>query len=58
MHLRNGAWKYFQDENGLLNLTNDPWEDNNLKEKEQTLFNQLKIEYHNGEKTVLPPIVL
>lgn len=58
--IRMGKWKYLQDERGeyLFNLDNDPGEKNNLKETQQTIFNQLKMKYDNWEKTVLQPIPL
>jgi arylsulfatase A-like enzyme len=58
--IRMGAWKYLQDEKGeyLFNLVTDPGEKNNLKETQQTIFNQLKVKYGHWEKTVLPPIPL
>lgn len=58
--LRMGDWKYLQDENGeyLFNLATDQQEKNNLKEKEQAVFNRLKNQYAQWEKTVLLPIPL
>lgn len=58
--IRIGEWKYLQDENGeyLFNLVNDPGEKNDLKASQPTIFNQLKIEYSNWDKTVLQPIAL
>ena len=58
--IRKGEWKYLQDEKGeyLFNLSNDPGEKNDLKADQPAIFNQLKIEYGNWEKTVLQPIPL
>jgi arylsulfatase A-like enzyme len=58
--IRNGEWKYLQDEKGeyLFNLVHDPGEKNDLKESQPAIFNQLKIEYGNWEKTVLEPVAL
>jgi arylsulfatase A-like enzyme len=58
--IRMGEWKYLQDEKGeyLFNLVTDPAEKNDLKATQQTIFNRLKIEYSNWEKTVLQPIPL
>jgi len=58
--IRMGEWKYLQEEKGeyLFNLVNDPGEKNDLKATQQTIFNQLKIEYGIWEKTVLQPIPL
>lgn len=58
--LRQGHWKYLQDEQGeyLFNLVADPWEQNNLKTNEEAIFNRLKKKYMAWEKTMLPPIPL
>src|SRR5678815_458527 len=59
--MRNGKWKYMQDEKGneyLFDLSNDPKEENNLKEQQQEIFNKLKNKYGKWEKTVLTPIPL
>jgi hypothetical protein len=55
-----GEWKYLQDEKGeyLFNLVNDPREKNDLKAVQPTIFERLKMEYGNWEKTVLQPIPL
>ena len=56
--MRDGKWKYFQDEKGneyLFDLDSDPVEKNNLKEKFPELFQQLKNKYSEWEKTVLTP---
>jgi arylsulfatase A-like enzyme len=59
--MRNGKWKYMQDEKGneyLFDLSNDPKEENNLKDQQQEIFNKLKNKYSKWEKTVLTPIPL
>ena len=58
--VRSGEWKYLQDEKGeyLFNLSDDPGEKNDLKANQPAIFNQLKSEYGNWEKTILPPIAL
>ena len=58
--IRVGEWKYLQDEKGeyLFNLVADQGEKNDLKTKQQIIFNQLKKKYANWEKTVLQPIPL
>lgn len=58
--LRAGYWKYLQDEKGeyLFNLFNDPSETNNQKETEKIIFERLKQQYSNWEKTVLTPVAL
>ncbi len=59
--MRDGKWKYFQDEKGneyLFDLANDPSEKNNLKETFPEIFQQLKNKYSEWEKTVLTPIPL
>ena len=58
--VRDGNWKYLQDENGeyLFNLVADPGEKNDVKAKEETIFNRLKQKYVDWEKTVLQPIPL
>ena len=41
--MRDGKWKYFQDEKGneyLFDLVNDPREQNNLKDHEKEVFNK------------------
>ncbi|HMG67267.1 MAG TPA: hypothetical protein VK588_06255, partial [Chitinophagaceae bacterium] len=57
--MRDGKWKYFQDEKGneyLFDLSIDPREDNDLKDQQPELFNKLKNKYSEWEKTVLKPI--
>jgi arylsulfatase A-like enzyme len=59
--LRDGKWKYFQDEKGneyLFVLVNDRQEQNNLKDQNQNVFIRLKKKYSEWEKTVLTPIPL
>jgi len=59
--MRDGKWKYFQDEKGneyLFDLSADPKEDNNLKDQQPGIFNKLKDQYSEWEKTVLKPIPL
>ena len=57
---RDGDWKYLQDEKGeyLFNLAADQGEKNDVKTKEAAIFNRLKGNYANWEKTVLPPAPL
>jgi len=57
--MREGKWKYFQDEKGneyLFDLSKDPREQNNLKDQQPVIFNKLKNKYSDWEKTVLKPI--
>jgi arylsulfatase A-like enzyme len=59
--MRKDRWKYMQDEKGaeyLFDLTIDPSETNNLKEKEAVVFKMLKEKYALWETTVLKPIPL
>jgi arylsulfatase A-like enzyme len=59
--MREGRWKYFQDEKGneyLFDLPEDPGEKNNLKDKQPDVFNRLKNEYSEWEETMLKPIPL
>ena len=58
--IRMGEWKYLQDEKGeyLFNLVTDQREKNDLKTKQQAIFNRLKKMYADWEKTVLQPIPL
>jgi len=59
--MRFGRWKYFQDEKKneyLFDLSTDPKEENNLKEKYSALFQQLKKKYAAWEKKMLKPIPL
>lgn len=58
--IRFGKWKYLQNEKGefLFDLTSDPGEKNNVKEKHADIFDNLKSKYVEWEKTVLKPIPL
>jgi arylsulfatase A-like enzyme len=53
--IRDGDWKYLQDQKGeyLFDLSKDPEEKNDLKEKEKTVFEKLKKKYTEWEKTIL-----
>lgn len=56
--IRDGQWKYLQDEKGeyLFNLSTDPVENHNLRDKEPATFTQLKNKYALWESTVLKPL--
>ena len=57
--LRDGKWKYLKDEKGneyLFDLSIDPAEKDNVKEKEEVIFEKLKNEYRIWETTVLAPL--
>jgi arylsulfatase A-like enzyme len=59
--MRDGKWKYLQDEKGnehLFDLEADPSENNDLKEKEKDVFEKLKKKYQQWENTMLKPILL
>ena len=59
--MRDGKWKYFQDEKGneyLFDLSAVPKEENNLKDKQTDIFNKLKGKYTEWEKTDSKPIPL
>ncbi len=58
--IRAGEWKYLQDAQGeyLFNLTADQGEKQDLKTTQPDLFNQLKLEFAQWDKTVLPPVPL
>ncbi|HMK24837.1 MAG TPA: sulfatase-like hydrolase/transferase [Chitinophagaceae bacterium] len=59
--IRDGKWKWLEDEKGneyLFDLSIDPSEKNNLKEKFPDIFQRLKNKYSEWEKTVLAPIPL
>jgi len=59
--MRSGKWKYLRDEKGdeyLFDLSKDPREKDNLKEKQQQVFEKLKKQYTDWEKTVLVPVAL
>jgi hypothetical protein len=53
--MRDGNWKYLQDEKGeyLFDLSVDPSEKNNLREKNLDTFERLKTMYAAWEATVL-----
>ena len=59
--IRDGNWKWLKDENGeeyLFDLSIDPSEKNNVKEKFAGTFIGLKNKFSAWEKTVLAPIPL
>jgi arylsulfatase A-like enzyme len=58
--VHDGNWKYLQDEKGeyLFDLSKDPAEKMDLKEKETAVFNILKEKLREWEKTVLQPVPL
>ena len=59
--VRDGNWKWLKDEKGneyLFDLSIDPTEQNNLKDKFPGIFIQLKNKFSQWEKTVLEPIPL
>ncbi len=59
--MRSGKWKYFRDEKGneyLFDLSKDPREKDNLKEKQQQVFEKLKKQYAEWGKKVLVPVSL
>ncbi len=59
--IRDGNWKWLRDEKGeeyLFDLSIDPSEKNNLKEKLPEIISQLKKKFSAWEKTVLAPISL
>jgi len=59
--IRDGNWKWVRDEKGeeyLFDLSIDPSEKNNVKEKFPEAFKQLKNKFSAWEKTVLAPIPL
>jgi arylsulfatase A-like enzyme len=53
-------WKYLKDEKGeyLFDVSKDPGEKNNLREKENSVFERLKQKYAEWEKTILEPVAL
>jgi len=57
---RSGDWKYLKTDGGefLFNLSEDPYESNNLKEKEPEKFRQIKEEFLNMDKQMLEPYIL
>jgi len=58
--MRNGNWKYLKDEKGeyLFDLSTDDAEKNDLKEMQKEVFERLKQQYSEWEKTVLNPVAL
>lgn len=58
--IRDGKWKYLLTEQGesLFDLSTDPSEKNNLKEKRPEIFVKLKSKYAEWEKTVLKRVPL
>ena len=59
--VRDGNWKWLRDEKGeeyLIDLSVDPSEKNNIKEKFPETFLKLKNKFSAWEKTVLAPISL
>ena len=59
--IRDGKWKWLKDEKNeeyLFDLSTDPTEANNLKEKFPEVFKRLKNKFSSWEKTVLAPIPL
>jgi len=59
--MRDGKWKYLQDEKGeeyLFDLDVDPVEDHNVKEQYKAEFESLKKKYSQWEATMLKPIPL
>jgi arylsulfatase A-like enzyme len=58
--LREGQWKYLQDEKGvdyLFNLDTDPGEKENLREAEAVRFTLLKKKYAQWEARMLKPVL-
>jgi arylsulfatase A-like enzyme len=59
--VRDGNWKWLRDETGeeyLFDLSKDPSEKNNIKEKFPETFLKLKNKYGAWEKTMLAPVPL
>lgn len=59
--IRDGKWKYLQDEKGkeyLFNLESDPAEDHNVKDQHKDIFEKLKKKYEQWEAMMLKPIPL
>ena len=57
--MRYGDWKYLKDEKGieyLFDLSSDPLEKINLKEKHEKIFSDLKKKYQVWESKVLKPL--
>ena len=55
--MRDGNWKYLQDEKGeyLFDLVNDQAEKKDVKETHKDIFDRLKKKYQEWEKTLLQP---
>ncbi len=58
--IRDGNWKWIKDEKGeyLFDLSKDPGEHDNLKDKEPAKFEALKKKFEQWETTVLKPVPL
>jgi arylsulfatase A-like enzyme len=58
--MRDGDWKYIQDEKGeyLFNLAADQAEKDDPKEKNAAVFESLKIQYKQWESQLLTPVPL
>jgi arylsulfatase A-like enzyme len=56
--IRDGKWKYLQDEKGeyLFDLSSDEQEKKDVKTEQEVIFTSLKEKYAQWEKTVLTPI--
>ncbi len=55
--MREGNWKYLKDEKDeyLFDLSSDPSEKNNLREKNREIFDRMKSKYAAWEASVLKP---
>ena len=59
--MREGNWKYMQDEKGqeyLFNLSADPYEKIDMKEQKPEIFQKLKDKYAAWEAQMLKPVPL
>ena len=56
---RSGDWKYIKtpESEGLYNLRQDPGETTNLKEKQQEIFERLRLEFEKLDHEMLTPYV-
>jgi hypothetical protein len=57
--MRDGKWKWLRDDKHneyLFDLSNDPTEKNDLKEKYPEIFQRLKTKYANWEQAMLKPL--
>ena len=54
--IRDGNWKYLQDDKGeyLFDLSKDEGEKNDLKDTRKDIFEKLKNKYAEWKKTILP----